>query len=53
MVKLNHDEQHEIRNAIQCLKGLVVKLRKIKRLTDQDKMLFYVHLKKICDVIEK
>lgn len=47
MALLTQDEQHDGRNAVQCLEGFMRRLKKENRINDQEQILCFVWLKKI------
>ena len=44
---LSLKQQHDLRNGIDCLHGFFLKLRKEKKITDQDCMLGLSYIKKM------
>jgi hypothetical protein len=52
MSNLTEDEQDKGRNAVQCLEGFIVNMRKNGRITEDEKTLMFIWLKKIGDIFD-
>lgn len=52
MAILTSEEQHECRNAIQCLKGLMKRFKKDKKIDDQEHMLTVTQLRRIDNIFK-
>lgn len=51
MAFLTPEQQHNSRNALQCLQGFLLHLCKVKKITEKEKELAYQWLKKLDDVL--
>jgi hypothetical protein len=49
---LTEKEQDEGRNAVQSLKGFILRLKKDSRITNDEKTLVYIWLKRIGDIFD-